>query len=253
VFRRRREDTYETGAETEPSDASPQTELPPGTGPRGSGPETPGGGGHGPWDVLDEMPPGERIDFGSLRVPVVSGVEIQVSMTENQVPAWITVVHGESSMVLQAFAAPKSGGLWEDVREEIAEQVRKDGGQAEQARGPFGVELRARISSPDPARPGKGTTLQPARFLGVDGPRWFVRGLISGPAARRPEQARALERVFGDVVVVRGDHAVPPRDPLEISLPKEAREALGQETGEPEPERWQLNMFERGPEITETR
>lgn len=251
MFRRRRQDAYEAGAETD--------QVPPGPGLEGgtAGDPDEGGpgqrGGHGPWDVLDEVPGGERIDFGSLRVPVADGLEIQVSMTENQVPAWITVVRGESSMMMQAFAAPKSGGLWDDVRAEIAAQVRKDGGQAEEADGPFGVELHARISSADPARGGKNPALQPVRFLGVDGPRWFVRGLISGPAARRHEQARPLERVFADLVVVRGDHAVPPRDPLEISLPKEAREALGQETEEPEQERWQLNPFERGPEITETR
>jgi Protein of unknown function (DUF3710) len=248
VFRRRRQDGYE--AEAGAAEAGPELEDTTGD----PGTADPGQhGGHGPWDVLDDVPQRERIDFGSLRVPVIEGVEIQVSMTENQVPAWITAVRGESSMMLQAFAAPKSGGLWDDVREEIAAQVRKDGGHAEEADGPFGAELHARVSSPDPARAGKSAPLQPARFLGVDGPRWFVRGLISGPAARWHEQARPLEQVFADLVVVRGDQAAPPRDPLEISLPKEVREALGQGAEEPEQERWQLNPFERGPEITETR
>ena len=95
----------------------------------------------------------------------------------------------------------------------------------------------------------------------MDGPRWFLRGVISGPAAARDDLAAALEDVFADVVVVRGDHPVPPRDLLEIRLPEEALRALAADAGEPEDgpgdsaaERWGgIDPFERGPEITETR
>ena len=91
---------------------------------------------------------------------------------------------------------------------------------------------------------------QPLRFLGVDGPRWFLRGLISGPAATDRRLAQPFEEIFGGVVVVRGDHAEPPRKPLDIRLPDEARQVLeSQLEQEPDP----LSPFERGPEITETR
>ena len=59
--------------------------------------------------------------------------------------------------------------------------------------------------------------------------------------------------MFAGVVVVRGDHPVPPRDLLEIRLPEQARQALAEHAAEPEESRWGLNPFERGPEITETR
>jgi hypothetical protein len=204
----------------------------------------------GPWDAADDVPEAERIDFGSLLVPVAEGTEVQVSMAEDQA-AWVTVVRGGSGLQLQAFAAPKSGGLWQDVREEIAAEITKAGGDWEEAQGPFGPELRARIAPAEPgaARGGK----QPVRFLGVDGPRWFLRGVISGPAARRPEEARPLERVFAGVVVVRGDHPVPPRDLLEIQLPEQARQALAEQAEAQEASRWEIGPFERGPEITETR
>jgi hypothetical protein len=206
--------------------------------------------GVGPWDVNDDVPRAERIDFGSLRVPVVEGFEVQVSMAEDQ-PAWVTVVHGESGLQLQAFAAPKTGGLWADVRQEIAEEVAKAGGQCAEADGPFGVEVRALIAPPVP---GAGGARHPVRFLGVDGPRWFLRGVISGPAAGRDEEAASLEDVFADVVVVRGDHPVPPRDLLEIRLPEEALQALAAEAEEAEGNPWGgADPFDRGPEITETR
>jgi hypothetical protein len=203
----------------------------------------------GPWDVHGDVPEGERIDFGSLRVPAREGFEVQVSMAEDQ-PAWVTVVHGESGLQLQAFAAPKTGGLWADVREEIAAEVAKAGGECAEADGPFGVEVRAQIVQADPR--GQ-VSRHPVRFLGVDGPRWFLRGVISGPAAARDEAARSLEEVFADVVVVRGEHPVPPRDLLEIRLPEEALQALAEEA-EPEGNPWGgADPFDRGPEITETR
>jgi hypothetical protein len=162
------------------------------------------------------------------------------------------VVRGDNALQLQAFAAPKTSGLWDEVRQEIAEEVAKSGGDSQEAQGPFGTELRARVK---PTGGGRRQQLEQVRFMGVDGRRWFLRGVISGPAARRRELARPLEELFGDVVVVRGDHPAPPRDLLEIRLPEEARQALQDqleaEAGPDGPA--YPNPFERGPEITETR
>jgi len=247
VFRRRRADTGHPEHEPQGEGAGPgQREDAAG----GTVPAT--AGVAGPWDAGEDVPDRERIDFGSLLVPADEGVQVHVSVLENQ-PAWVTVVRGESGLQLQAFAAPKSGGLWDEVRHEIAAEVARSGGQSIEADGPFGVELVARITPTDPVHGGRPGGLEPVRFLGVDGPRWFLRGLINGPAASYEDQARPLERVFADVVVVRGDHPVPPRELLEIRLPDEALEALGQAPPEPDEGRWPLSPFERGPEITETR
>jgi hypothetical protein len=62
--------------------------------------------------------------------------------------------------------------------------------------------------------------------------------------------------VFSDVVVVRGEHPVPPREILELQLPPEARQALEEQAAAEQEEsrfRGDLNPFERGPEFTETR
>lgn len=221
----------------------------------------PAAGGTGPWDAASEFPAAARMDFGSLLVPVAEGTEVQVGMAGDE-PVWVTVMHGDSGLQLQAFAAAKSGGLWDDVRAEIAADVAQAGGSSEEAAGPFGPEVHAQITPPGPA-PGTGQGApDPVRFLGVDGPRWFLRGMISGAAARRPELAAPLEDVFAGVVVVRGDHPAPPRDLLPIRLPEEARQALGEAgepgagepgDGEPETSRWAIGPLERGPEITETR
>ena len=78
-----------------------------------------------------------------------------------------------------------------------------------------------------PAEPGQPASgLRPIRFVGVDGPRWFLRGLFAGAAAADPAAAAPLEAVLREVVVVRGDHPMPPRDLLELRLPPEAAAAL---------------------------
>ena len=212
----------------------------------------------GPWDGAGDYPEAERMDFGSLLVPVRDGFDIQVNL-DDQAGMWIAVVRQDSALQLQAFAAPKTSGLWAEVRAEIAAEVAKAGGQSDDAEGPFGGELLARLTPGGP-----GTPLVPMRFIGADGPRWFLRGLLTGPAAQSPDLARPFEEVFADVVVVRGDHAEPPRKALDIQLPEEARQAIEQQMEAEQAERAgpgmpvnqqgvPVNPFERGPEITETR
>jgi Protein of unknown function (DUF3710) len=255
VFRRRRAEAgqpAEALTDGAPGDEAPALDEPAQDGPGQDGPGRGGPGRGGPWDVADDAPEQDRIDFGSLRVPTGTEFEVQVSVVDT-VAAWITVVSGESSLQLQAFAAAKSAGLWDEVRAEIAAEVDRNGGESSEAAGPFGIELRARIIPTEPVQGSAGGERQPVRFLGVDGPRWFLRGLITGPAADQADLAAPLERAFGGVVVVRGDHPVPAREMLEIRLPDQIMAALAGEQAEPEEGRWPLNPFERGPEITETR
>jgi Protein of unknown function (DUF3710) len=207
-------------------------------------------GNAGPWDGAGSYPKRERMDFGSLLVPARQGMDIQINMAEDQ-GVWVAVVRGDSALQLQAFAAPKTSGIWDEVREEIADEVIRSGGDSDVGDGPFGKELHARVHSGQPG--DRRHQLQPVRFIGVDGPRWFLRGVISGPAARRAELARPFEDLFADVVVVRGDHPAVPRELLAITLPEEAREALGEQLGEGDEGPRFPNPFERGPEITETR
>ena len=204
----------------------------------------------GPWDISDDYPETERIDCGSLLIPVREGFDVQINVAEEQ-GAWVAVVHGESGMQLQAFAAPRSGGLWDDVRHEIAANIAESGGSCQESDGPAGTELHAQVPVGDES--GQPGQLQPVRFLGFDGPRWFLRGVISGPAAADPSVGAPFDDLFADVVVVRGVYPAPPREQLEIRLPEEARLALEAQLAE-ENGGWDLpDPFTRGPEITETR
>lgn len=207
--------------------------------------------GGGPWDVAGQVTAMDRVDLGSLQVPVAQGLDIQLVFAE-QHGAWVTVRQGQASeLQLQAFAAPKSSGLWDEVRGEIATEIAAAGGTSEIREGTFGTELHARV----PAEPGKPAAgFRPVRFVGVDGPRWFLRGLFAGHAAIDPAAAAPLEAVLREVVVVRGDQPIPPRDLLELRLPPDAVQQL-EEQARAQGGKFNSppNPFERGPEMTETR
>lgn len=169
----------------------------------------------GPWDVED-VPDGgvNRVDLGALRIPVQPETEVRVDVgPEGQVVA-ASLVRGPSSMQVNAFAAPRSYGIWAEVREEIGAALRDGGGRADEQDGPWGVELRADIPGAGDAAPST------ARFVGVDGPRWFLRALLTGPAATDPTQAGELEAALRDIVVVRGSEAMAVRGPLPLRLPE---------------------------------
>ncbi|MFD7921868.1 DUF3710 domain-containing protein [Streptomyces sp. NPDC059740] len=207
----------------------------------------------GPWDISEVSKPEEgRVDLGGLYVPGVEGMELRVEVAGDAIVA-ATVVLQDSAVQVQAFAAPKNEGIWGEVREEIATGITQQGGVIDEIEGPLGWELRAQV--PVPLPDGKGG-VQVVRFVGVDGPRWFLRGVISGHGAVQPEAAGVLEHVFRDTVVVRGEGPMAPRDPIVLKLPDDAQmvpDGVQQETVAESRFSGGVERLERGPEISETR
>ncbi|MDQ0940193.1 MULTISPECIES: DUF3710 domain-containing protein [unclassified Streptomyces] len=207
----------------------------------------------GPWDVSEVSKPGEgRVDLGGLFVPGVEGMELRVEVAGDAIVA-ATVVLRDSAVQLQAFAAPKKEGIWGEVREEIASGITQQGGIIDEVEGPLGWELRAQV----PVQLPDGTGgVQLVRFVGVDGPRWFLRGVISGQGAVQPAAAGLLEQIFRDTVVVRGDGPMAPRDPIVLKLPDDAQmvpEGVQQEEQGSSRFSGGMGQLQRGPEITEVR
>jgi hypothetical protein len=205
----------------------------------------------GPYDVSEVPDDGlARLDLGGLRVPGVEGMELRLEVDEqaDQVVA-VSVVTSDSAMQLMAFAAPRTDGIWDDVRGEIRANL-AGSGLVDEVNGAFGRELHATLTAAD--ENGR-TTMQPVRFVGVDGPRWFVRGLFSGAAARETAAAAPLEAVLRACVVVRGNDPMAPGDPLPLHVPTEVPEGMAQREEEAGEGRRKLPPPERGPEITEIR
>ncbi|NYH50606.1 MULTISPECIES: DUF3710 domain-containing protein [Nocardiopsis] len=186
----------------------------------------------GPWDSAEDVPEAKRMDLGSMLLPMAQGAEIQVNVAQDaqgkQKIIGVTMMRDKSALQVQPFAAPKSSGLWDEMREELREQVVKQGGKVEDHEGTFGPELRALVPVKGRKTEDGKQLAQRVRFIGVDGPRWVLRGVIRGDGASKPEVMSEVEQLFADIVVVRGDQPVPPNELLPITVPKQIQEQMAQ-------------------------
>ena len=159
-------------------------------------------------------------------MPAVESVEVRVQADNDGKIQQIVLVFEESALQLGVFAAPRSEGIWDEVRAEIRKQLFTDGVAAEEATGEYGMELRARVRTPE--------GLTDIRFVGIDGPRWLVRAVFQGPAAVDPTVAPPLLECLRNLVVERGNEAMPVREPLPLNLPKEVADAGAEPGGDAE-------------------
>ena len=250
MFKRNRDQVAPNSIDVEASDAQEGADSSP-TAASDVGAASSADRSEGPWDAseapADEM---QRLDFGALQVPGVDGMNINLEMDEqSQQVVAITLVLGEGGIQLQPFAAPRSGSFWDEVRAELAAGISSSGGVVDEAQGALGRELRASV----PATNEAGTqVMQQVRFVGIDGPRWLLRGVMLGIAAVDDRGAEVFEDILRGCIVTRGSQPMAPGDLLPLRLPPDAlmNQVEGEEQ-EPEQQRPALDPFERGPEITE--
>ena len=199
----------------------------------------------GPFDISEEYPEHDRLDLGALKVPVVDGMQVRLDTDDDsQRVLAVTLIHDGGGIQLQAFATPRSEGLWNTVRAQLAESVTKQGGESTELHTSLGKELAIEVpAKTESGRPGK----RAMRFAGIDGPRWFVRAVFSGKAVTDDEVRAELSALFRGVVVDRGEEAMAPRELIALTAPQVDQD----ETEEKDED--ELNPFERGPEITEVR
>ncbi|MFC4223684.1 DUF3710 domain-containing protein [Lysinibacter cavernae] len=178
---------------------------------------------NGPFDVTEASTVRPYVDLGAIKVLPREGMQMRLDVEEaTQRIIAVSLDYADSSLQVQAFSAPRSTGMWHEVRGQLEGQLDAQKAKYVSAEGPFGPELQAKL----PAEGGKTNSV---RFIGVDGPRWFLRGVISGKAASDEATAEQIHELFRSMVVVRGDQALPPRDLLPLRLP-----AAAVAVGEPE-------------------
>lgn len=177
----------------------------------------------GPWDLSEvALDPEDTslIDLGGLIVRGREDLQLQLQVDEGsgQIVA-VLMMAEEGAVELRPFAAPRSAGIWDDVRRQIAAETARLGGTATEADGAYGKELHVLV--PVQAPDGQQLT-QPSRVLGIAGPRWLLRATLLGKPALEPEPEGVIESALRDVVVVRGAEAMAPGDPLPLRLPEGA-------------------------------
>jgi Protein of unknown function (DUF3710) len=164
----------------------------------------------GPYDEGDldpEHTEADRVDFGAVRIPVPRGGQVSVEPEEGRLQA-VHVMLPAGRLSVSALAAPRSARLWPDLAAEIDESLREGGATVRSFTGPWGRELHART--------GEAASV----FVGVDGPRWMLYGVATGPTGAARELDAALRRMLRGVVVVRGRAPYPVRTVLPLTVPE---------------------------------
>jgi hypothetical protein len=206
----------------------------------------------GPYDItevesIESTEESPKIDLGSVIVTAVPGSELRLQVAEEtgEIVSAMLVIETQvnegsdklspveasananqkpqaysSALELGAYAAPRSGGLWAELRDEISRSATEAGGTASLGEGPFGVELRRLIPV---TTPDGEEGYQPSRMWVAEGPRWLLRGIVYGQAAIEedadsPVVADVLS-AFRQVIVRRGDEAMAPGDLLRLTMP----------------------------------
>lgn len=162
-----------------------------------------------------------RVAFGPLIVTQPEDLRLQLQ-GDPQTNAVFTLLahHEDSGLEVALFAAPRSGGLAEELREDIIEEATQAGGRAEVVVGPFGPEVKRVLPLDGP----EGEQLfHVSRIWLVEGPAWLLRGTLMGPAALaegEQEPADFFVEFFRNLVVRRDDEPRSPGEIIHLALPE---------------------------------
>jgi hypothetical protein len=253
VFKRRRGSSDDPQATAAPDATGPEQAQ------QGDTPEqAPPAGGEGPFDVSAAPEDGiARVDLGGLQIPIVDNMQLHLDGPNEDgstfALATIVLEERQAAMQLMAVAAPRSGGFWAEVMDELETDINGSGGSVSRSQGRFGEELTGTVMAQDE----QGNAVpQPARFMGAEGNRWFIRAMLMGTAATETGMGEFFEDIVAGCVVDRGERPMAPGDLIPLTPPvgaEEAEEVVEDDEQDQESRFDDLEPFERGPEITETR
>ncbi|WJY97717.1 DUF3710 domain-containing protein [Corynebacterium fournieri] len=146
------------------------------------------------------------LNLGSIRIPLPKESQVQVEMGE-QGPKMVHIVTRYGRITPVAFAAPRTGGLWEESAEEIIQGMRSEGMPVEIQQGPWGQEVV-----------GTGTN-GVIRIVGVEGPRWFYRVTLAAPTGSEDQLAEIGRETIARSFVYRGEDPILAGNSLQVVLP----------------------------------
>ena len=92
-------------------------------------------------------------------------LRVQVDQKSGQVRG-VLLAGEEGALELRAYAAPRNGDLWSEIRPQIAADAARKGGTATEREGRFGTELvcEVKVATQD----GQSGT-QTSRVIGING------------------------------------------------------------------------------------
>lgn len=177
----------------------------------------------GPFDITevdlggDEV---ERLSLGPLTITPFDDMGLQFQGDpDTQVVYSALIMHENSGLQIELFAAPTTSGLADELREDTVVEAQQGGGSTELSDGPFGKEIKRVLPIEGP----EGEQLfHVSRLWLVDGPRWLLRGTLMGQAALvdgEEPPADVFAEFFRNIVVHRDDSPRVPGELLTLTLP----------------------------------
>lgn len=172
----------------------------------------------GPFDLSEVVKLDNLIDFGAIKLPNVNrNLSIKVELEEDTRRLVALTLQTQGSMLqVSLFSAPKNNAVWQEVLEVLTASLESQKAQVDSVIGNFGRELLVTMQVPNQAGENE---LQQIRFVGVDGPRWLLRGSITGLALTNLTEQAEIERIFRSIIVDRGAEALPPRELVPLTMP----------------------------------
>lgn len=169
----------------------------------------------GPWDSEAAPRDGRlRLDLGSVQLPVPPNANLLCEPDPTGPLRAVHVMLPEGRLTVSAFAAPRTGGLWAELIEELAAQLHAEGATIRRDRGEWGRELVAR----------NGDVV--ARVVAVEGSRWLLRGVGTGPAEHALALHGMLREMIRGTVVARSEDPLPVRSLLPLEVPEDVPEVF---------------------------
>jgi len=174
----------------------------------------------GPYDIdaipvpMDQI---ERVDLGSILVAPVPNCELRLQVDERtQEVQAVLLTTDEGALELRAFAAPRDGDLWTEIRPQLAADITARGGQSEEVEGPWGIHI---VGQMPVVMPDGTEGVQASRIVGINGPRWMLRATLIGRPAVDGDYAGPWLQGIAASVVRRGAHALPVGEALPLVMP----------------------------------
>lgn len=148
------------------------------------------------------------LNLGSMRIPMPKESQVQVEMGEEG-PKMVHIVTRHGRFTPVAFAAPRTGGMWEQSSEEIIEGMRSEGMPVTVEQGPWGREI---------VGTGNNGVI---RLLGIEGPRWLYRATLAAPTGHEDDLAELGRQIIARSFVYRGEDPILAGNSLPVVLPQQ--------------------------------
>ena len=198
----------------------------------------------GPFEFGPDFDTSSMLDLGSVFLPNIPGLEVHLDLDPRSGIGKSVSLHLNMTIAeVQVFAAAVNDDPWATMRDAIVSGLREQKVDCSVEMGRFGTEIHAVMPTVDL---DGNAHVQPVRFVGVRGSRWFVRAVISGdgalPKANLNSDAE-IDEVISQLVINRGEEPLPPGERLVLRSPSNRDEDPTQQKQPDSTDNFQFGNF----------